>query len=406
MSINDEIKQLLESSKTTETTVEPTVDSTDEVVEEITDITEELTDEQIIEEILALDELSKKTLGSYINKAANSAALSYGKHKELEAAADEVHRFTNRHMKNKFKEQDRIKDALGASMKDVEAHRTKAVKRIDGIAKATSRLTKEQKELIGSILEELETEVTMTVDVSEDVNALLNGEELSEEFKTKAATIFEAAVVTRVKDEVTKLEESYATKLSEEVAQIKEGIADKVDGYLSLVVEQWMSDNEIALTQGIKSEIMENFLSGIKSVFEQNYIEIPEEKFDVLESMESKIAELENKLNEATEKNVELHTEVSSMRKDIAISEACEGLTDTQVDKFISLVEELSFEDEETFTEKLKTIRENYFVKPSTKKQLRETFITDEAIEEPEVKKIVDPAMNAYLNAIDRQSKF
>lgn len=365
MSINDEIKQLLESSKTTETTV----DDTDEVVEQIESITEETLDES--------NEYSKVFKSHHFKQKGTSSSGTVYSHPSKGSVTINKHGHWH-HIPHGSSSEDGFEGTTGESLHN---H-------------------------LSRVKESKEQEETMTVDVSEDVNALLNGEELSEEFKTKAATIFEAAVVTRVKDEVTKLEESYATKLSEEVAQIKEGIADKVDGYLNLVVEQWMSDNEIALTQGIKSEIMENFLSGIKSVFEQNYIEIPEEKFDVLESMESRIAELESKLDEATEKNVKLHTEVSGMRKDIAISEACEGLTDTQVDKFISLVEELSFEDEETFTEKLKTIRENYFVKPSTKKQLRETFITDEAIEEPEVKKIVDPAMNAYLNAIDRQSKF
>jgi hypothetical protein len=351
---------------------------TKEQKELIGSILEELSDDQIVEDILALDELSKKTLGNYINKAVGG----------MDGVA--VHAF-----------------AAGDSGKDSADNRAKsfgkARKRIRGVTAATKRLTKEQKELIGSVLEELEQEENkIMVDVTEDVNALLNGEDLTEEFKTKAATIFEAAVVTRVKEEVSRLEEDYETRLDEQVESIKEELAEKVDGYLNYIVEKWIEDNEIALTNGIKLEMMEKFVSGIKNVFEENYIEVPEEKFDVLASMEEKLQELETKLDESLQKNVELHTEINSFNRKEIVTEACDGLTDTQVEKFKTLAEELSYEDEESFKGKLKTIRENYFSNKKSLTETKGTFITDDPIvEEVETVKL-DPKMSAYVSALGK----
>lgn len=239
--------------------------------------------------------------------------------------------------------------------------------------------------------------------VKEDVDALLNGEELSEEFKAKAETIFEAAVVTRVKEEVARLEEEFDVKLAEQVEQIKEGLVEQVDGYLGYVAEQWIAQNEIALEAGMKSEILESFVEGLKGVFEQHYIEVPEEKFDVLGEMQEKLESLEAKLNEQVETNVELSKQLSEQKRVAAIAEAADGLTDTEVEKFQGLAEELSFEDVESYKKKLQTIRENYFVKQTN--TIVESIVSDTPVTLTEDVKAVDPAMKRYLSVFDSIKK-
>lgn len=242
-----------------------------------------------------------------------------------------------------------------------------------------------------------EVKEELKVDVSQDVAALVNGEELSEEFKTKAATIFEAAVVTRVKQEVAKLEEEFDAKLAEQVESIKEGMVEKVDGYLNYVVEQWMTDNELALENGMKAEIMESFVSGMKGLFEQHYIEVPEEKFDVLADLQEEAEFTKAKLDEQLAANVELTKKINEMTRTSTIAEASSGMADTDVEKFNALAEELSFEDIESFKTKLQTIKENYFGKKST---VVESVVTDEPVQLTEDVKSVDPVMAHYLRAL------
>jgi hypothetical protein len=241
----------------------------------------------------------------------------------------------------------------------------------------------------------------LTVDVSEDVAALISGEELSEEFKTKAATIFEAAVVTRVKQEVAKLEEEFEAKLEEAAAQNLEGLVEKVDGYLDYVVEQWMAQNEIALERGMKSEILEGFVSGLKGLFEEHYIDIPEEKFDVLGSLEEEVQELSAKLDEQVAANVELNKSISELKRAEIVATVSEGLTDTEVEKFKGLAEELSYEDATTFSGKLTTIRESYF---NTKAQSGVTsVVTDSPVETLMEEKKIDPTMAKYMSVLNRK---
>lgn len=249
-----------------------------------------------------------------------------------------------------------------------------------------------------------EAPAEMTVDVQEDVAALVNGEDLSEEFKNKAATIFEAAIVTRVKAEVAKLEEEFEARLETETAKNIEGIVEKVDGYLDYVVEQWMKNNEIALEAGIKSEILEGFVSGLKGLFEEHYIDIPEEKFDVLTSMEQENAELQAKLDEQVATNVELNTIINNATKAAILDNASHDLAETDKEKFNALAEELSYEDAESFEKKVQTIRENYFTNVSSTNNL-ESVVTDAPVDElvdtPKVQ--LDPRMAAYVSALNVQ---
>lgn len=239
------------------------------------------------------------------------------------------------------------------------------------------------------------------VNFKEDVDALVNGEDLSEEFKAKAATIFEAAIVTRVKEEVTRLQEEFDAKLEEAIAQNQEGLVEKVDGYLSYVAEQWMENNEIALESGMKSDILEGFVSGLKGLFEEHYIDIPEEKFDVLGSMEETIADLQAKLDEQVAANVEMAKVINEATRESIIADGAEGLAETDKEKFFGLAEELAFEDSESFAKKVQTIRENYFTnKAST---IVESVVTDTPVENltEEVKKPVDPSISKYMSVLN-----
>ena len=235
--------------------------------------------------------------------------------------------------------------------------------------------------------------------VKEDIDALMNGEELSEEFKAKATTIFEAAVITRVKAETAKLQEAYDSKLQEEVESVKEGLVEKVDGYLGYIVEQWVQENELALESGMKSEIMESFIEGMKSLFAEHYIEVPEEKFDVMGDLQEQVQAMQAKLDEQVEKNVELTKAINEAKRISSIEESASGLTDTEVEKFKALAEELSFESAESFATKLQTIRENYF--GAKKATVVESVVTDAPVETLTEEATIDPSIKKYLTALN-----
>ena len=265
----------------------------------------------------------------------------------------------------------------------------------------TEQVVEETQEAEVVAEETVEETKEYTVDVKEDVAALVNGEELSEEFKTKAATIFEAAIVTRVKAEVAKLEEEFNARLEEAAAKNQEGLVEKVDGYLNYIVEQWIKQNEIALEAGIRTEMMESLVAGLKGVFEEHNIDIPEEKVDLISTLENEVVDLQAKLDEQVATNVELTKSINEAVRESIIAESAEGLAETDKEKFAALAEELSFEDAETFQAKVQTIRENYFTATSTK---IETVVTDEPIvEEAEVKtKNLDPRMAGYVSALKK----
>ena len=235
--------------------------------------------------------------------------------------------------------------------------------------------------------------------IKEDVSALIEGEELTEEFKQKAATIFEAAVMNRVKQEVAKLDEAYEAQLNEQVEQIKEGLVEKIDGYLDYVVEQWMEQNEIALERGMKSEILEGFVSGLKGLFEEHYIDIPEEKFDVLGQLEEQTEQLRDMLDEQVEANIGLKTELARYQVESIINGLSEGLTDTDKEKFFALVEELDFDGVDTFEKKAQIIRESYFTNKATTTVV-ESVVTDAPVMLTEEVN-VPPQMKSYLSVLN-----
>ena len=266
-------------------------------------------------------------------------------------------------------------------------------------------MKEEETEVEGEEIAETKEESTeMNIDLSDDVKALVSTDaDLSEEFKEKAATIFETAVKTRIQEQVKVLEAQYEDKLSKESETIKEAMTEKVDSYLNYVVEEWMKENELAVERGIRTEIAEDFITGLKDLFKEHYIDVPEEKYNVLDDLTNQTKDLESKLNEQIEKNVNLSKEVSDLHKREAIAEVSEDLTDTETEKFISMAENVEFESAEKFKEKLETIKESYF--PKTKSEVAEENSVDSvAANEPAVEASSD-AMAAYTAAISKNLK-
>ena len=240
------------------------------------------------------------------------------------------------------------------------------------------------------------------IDVKEHVDALINGEgDLSEEFKRKAATVFEAAVKSKVRDEIERIEEDYRNDLEENKQKTKDELTEKVDTYLNYVVEEWTKENELAIERGLKGEIAEDFISGLKQLFEDHYIDIPDEKYDVLEAQSEKISELEKKLSETIERNVSMKTTNSKLVREQVISVVSEDLTDTEIEKFKSLTEDVDFTDEASYTEKLETLKESYF--PKNKKVVAETVDDGETGTAQDID--TSSSMKAYLSAIGRGAK-
>ena len=237
--------------------------------------------------------------------------------------------------------------------------------------------------------------------VKEDLDAMFGTEDLSEEFKDKAATIFEAAVMSRVTAEVTRLEEEFEAKVATTVAEEIEGIVEQVDGYLGYIAEQWMTQNEIALERGIKSDILESFVDGLKGLFEEHYIDVPEEKYDLLGDMETQIGELKAKIDEQVAANIALTKSVNEAKRSEIVKSISEGLTDTEAEKFSGLVAEVAFEDAETYETKVKTLRESYFTTKTTSGVT--SVVTDTPVEvlTEAGSKQVDPKMSAYLSALN-----
>ena len=236
-------------------------------------------------------------------------------------------------------------------------------------------------------------------EVDEHMDALTAGsDDLSEEFKTKAATVFESAVNSKVKEIAETMEADYNNKLEQESAKAKEELTEKVDSYLSYVVEEWMKENEIALERGIKGEIAEDFISGLKKLFSEHYIDVPDEKYDVLEAQATKIEDLEKKLNEQIEKNVELNKDNSEKTQKEIMSEVAADLADTQKEKFAKLAEEIEYSNAEDFKKKCETIKESYF---GQKKEATES-LDDVAAAGETSNEDLSKAMAAYTAAISK----
>ena len=268
-----------------------------------------------------------------------------------------------------------------------------------------------EEEVVAEATDETEEEVQETAEaefnVEEDVAALFSGEELSEEFQDKARTIFETAIKSKVEEVKEQIQVQYQAQLVEEVAAVKTELTERVDSYLEYVAQEWLEENQLAIEHGLKTEMTESFLTGMKSLFEDHYVTIPEEKYDVIESMVDKLDEMESKLNEQIDKNVALNKRLAESTADVIFAEVAEGLAVTQKEKLASLAENVEFDSDETYREKLVTLRNSYFSENATSAQRDAAETVVESTQEqtttaaPEAGSI----MEAYLQTLSRVSK-
>ena len=250
-----------------------------------------------------------------------------------------------------------------------------------------------------------EDEMKEEFDIEEDVNALLAGEELSEEFQEKARTIFEAAIRSKVAEIKEDLQEAYEQSLVEELVAIKEELTDRVDAYLEYVADEWVSENALAVEAGLKTEMTESFLQGMKGLFEDHYVTIPEDRYDVIESMVDKLDEMEEKLNEQIQRNVALNKRLAESVADVIFADVSEGLALSQKDKLASLAENVEFDGESNYREKLVTLRESYFPTRSTSAQRDDSENLSESTDVQNSQPQVGGIMEAYLQTLGRVAK-
>ena len=247
------------------------------------------------------------------------------------------------------------------------------------------------------VVAEQETTTEEEVDIEEDVNALLGGEELSEEFREKAKIIFEAALKSKVAEVTESLEQKYAAKLDEQVAEAKEELAERVDSYLEYVSDEWFQENALVIEHALKTEMTESFLQGMRGLFEEHYVSIPDEKYDVVESMVEKLDDMETKLNEQIEKNISLNKRLAESVADGILDQVSDGLAQTQKEKLASLAESVEFESEEEYREKLETLKESYFA-PKKQSSSAKTETLSEGVSNDHQQ--YSGSMSAYVRAL------
>ena len=253
--------------------------------------------------------------------------------------------------------------------------------------------------------DEEEDEMKEEYDIEEDVNALLAGEDLSEEFQEKARTIFEAAIRSKVAEIKEELQSSYEETLIEEIETIKSDLVERVDAYLEYVSDEWVQENALAVEHGLKTEMTESFLSGMKQLFEDHYVTIPEDKYDVIESMVDNLDEMEEKLNEQIQKNVALNRRLAESVADVIFADISEGLALSQKDKLASLAENVEFDGEQNYREKLVTLRESYFPSRSSSAQIDDSETLSESTDIQNQQPMVSGRMESYLQTLGRVAK-
>tara|TARA_B100001142_G_scaffold131600_1_gene133179 strand:+ start:49111 stop:50190 length:1080 start_codon:yes stop_codon:yes gene_type:complete len=296
----------------------------------------------------------------------------------------------------------KLREPKIATVKDIVNKGAKAADPMKKMAKEEIDSTEEEVLEEDQVSEEetVEEEVLDDgIDIEEDVNALLGGEELSEEFREKAKVIFEAALNSKIKEIQETLEAQYEQALKEEKEGLKETLTDRVDAYLEYVCEEWMTENELAVEAGLKTELTESFLTGMRGLFEEHYVTIPEEKYDVLESMVEKLDEMETKLNEQIDKNIGLNKRLAESTADSVLDQVSEGLAQTQKEKLASLAESVEFECEQEYREKLETLKESYFSRtPAAKASTPATQTLSEGVDSTTAP--VSQGMESYMRAL------
>ena len=307
----------------------------------------------------------------------------------------------------------------GGSLKQVKDVVNKGAAKADPMGKLKNSIAKEEEEMdADATLEEApevtdevveedtvaeaETETVEEYDMEDDVNALLGGEELSEEFKAKAKTIFEAAINSKVAAVKEEIQAEYDAKLAEGVSEAREELSERVDSYLEYVADEWFAENALAVESGLKTEMTESFLEGMKSLFEEHYVSIPEEKYDVLHSMVEKLDDMETKLNEQIEKNIGLNKRLAESVADGILESVSDGLAATQKEKLATLAEGVEFESEEEYRDKLETLKESYF--PSKGSPVAKSETLSEGVDNSGAESVTGN-MAAYLNTLSRVAK-
>jgi len=295
-----------------------------------------------------------------------------------------------------------VKDVVTKSAKPAEAMPAgmKEEEEVEGEVVAEEEATEEEvvaeEDTTEEVVEETEEEV-VDYNIEEDIQAIVEGEELSEEFKEKAKVVFEAALNSKVNAIAEELEVQYNAKLEEELKTVKESLSERVDSYLEYVSEEWMTENKLEVEDGLKSDLTESFMSGMKNLFEEHYVSIPEEKYDVLENMVEKLDEMETKLNEQIEKNVSLNKRLAESVADGIFDQISEGLALSQKDKLASLAESVEFESEEQYREKVETLKEAYFPTKSSTSNAKTETLSEGVDSTPES---VSGTMSAYLKTL------
>jgi hypothetical protein len=290
----------------------------------------------------------------------------------------------------------------GKTLSQVKNVVNKGAKAADAMAAVKEEEELDDEDLIEEEQEEVvEEETTEEYDIEEDVNALLGGEELSEEFKEKARVVFESALMAKVNEIKEALEVEYQEKIAEEVEEIKEALQERVDSYLEYVADEWFTENQLAVEYGLKTEMTESFLEGMKGLFEAHYVQIPEDKYDVLESMVEKLDDMETKLNEQIEKNIHLNQRLAESVADGIFDEISDGLAATQKEKLASLAESVEFESEEEYREKLEMLKESYF--PANKAPKAHTETLSEGVDHS-TESVSGPMAN-YLRTLQAVAK-
>ena len=331
------------------------------------------------------------------------------KEKETVAAAYEADEKKDEKEKEDMKEvahkDDEKKEA--AHKDDEKKEMMKASKDKEDMKEVADKEDEKKKEVSEVADKEKEAKKEMTakdkvkdMDMKEDVAALTDGEDLSEEFKQKASTIFEAAVKAKLVEEIEKLEGEYETKVDEKVSEVKEEIVDKVDAYLNYVVEEWMKENELAIEKGLRNEITEDFIGGLKSLFESHYINVPQEKYDVIESQAAEIEKLKEEVNQSMEKNIELNQKIAESTREEIIKDVSSDLAATEVDKLKGLAEGIEYKDADSFRKSVETLKNSYY--PKAKASDTES---NEVAEENAGSGNLSESMAAYTAAISKSKK-
>ena len=348
----------------------------------------------------ALEEVDEKIAVNEVQDTVESVVdLEQKDAPEKLAAGDEIAHDGKELKENKKMTKAQTLEQIGKMKKaDIEEMLAAHAAKLD---EADSAATEEELQKLEDQKAEIDERIK-NISVKEDMEALMSSEDsLSEEFKVKAATIFEAAVKSKIRSEIERIDEEVKSEKETEMETFKEEIAEKVDTYLNYVVEEWTKENELAIERGLKGEIAEDFISGLKQLFEDHYIDVPDEKYDVLEAQSEKISELEEKLNEAIQKSVDLTSSNSTLVREQVISEVSEDLADTEIEKFKSLTQDVDFGNEDSFREKLNTLKESYFPKVKTSNDLD---IDDEDGSTAQDVDTTD-AMKTYMSAISRNQK-